>query len=465
MKLADVRAQPTFKPWRSRKFWWASVALHLGTLGFLWWQNLGVALPKTATEMAQAQREEVADLHKRVQSVQRMQSEFEKRNAAAGKGAGQSSGKNARVAKDASAQDLQTQLRELVQSMEAQQLPERAKELAKLTGLNEKQALEKLKSEAANLDKLSPEQLQQRAQTALDRQREQAQKAQDGQAVASANASPPASARSAAASGVQTASNSAAKSTGPSGKGGAGNSAAQSASPGQAGARSAGSSGGSGGGGERFAGTAAPGGVRGAVQDFRDYSGSVAPPVLNAANLQLGAGRILGAGGSPANRMMVDNWHIIGPFAGHGEQAIDKVLPPELRVDLDAEYEGQNKRRVRWQAHQLPSYPLIPPNAAESAVFYGYTEIKTDRARDVWLHLGADDDAKLWVNGDLVWRSGAQSKPWYRTSHTALKQELRTQNLTEASVRVSLKAGVNRFQFKLYNGCCEMFFAMAISPT
>jgi hypothetical protein len=452
MKFAEIRVQPKYRPWRSRKFWWASVALHVGTLGFLWGQNFGVALPKTAAEMVQAKADEVTELHKRVQSVERMRNEFEKRHAGSSKGSGKSSNSKA-SSKDAGAQELQNQLRELVRDMEAKAMPERAKELAKLTGMGEKQALEQLKKEATALDKLTPEQLQQRAQTVLAQQREQAQKAEQGLPLA--NTSRDAASAKALARNTNT--------TGPMGRSSAGNSTTQGASPSQANAKPSQGSG-SAGGGVQFAGAASPGSTRGGVRDLRDYSGSVEPPQINAAQLRLGSGRILGAGGSPANRMMVDNWHIIGPFAGHGEQAIDKVLPPELRVDLDAEYEGQNKRRVRWQLHQLPSYPLIPPNAAESAVYYGYTEIRTDRPRDVWLHLGADDDAKLWVNGDLVWTSGKQVKPWYRTSHTALKRELSTQNLTEASVRVALQAGVNRFQFKLYNGCCDMFFAMAVSP-
>jgi hypothetical protein len=101
------------------------------------------------------------------------------------------------------------------------------------------------------------------------------------------------------------------------------------------------------------------------------------------------------------------------------------INPQTLRVGAG--------RVLRWQYQSNAGYPFVPQPRAENAVYFAYTEVMVDEAREVWLDFGADDDSKLWLNGDLVWTSGA------------------------AEAR-------NTLLFKLYNGIDLMFFAVVLSP-
>ncbi|HEY8938779.1 MAG TPA: hypothetical protein VIM59_01275 [Cellvibrio sp.] len=166
------------------------------------------------------------------------------------------------------------------------------------------------------------------------------------------------------------------------------------------------------------------------------------------------AGRVIGAGGEYAERIYLNSWYLIGPFAGFaGEKLFDNPsYPPEQLVDLDAEYFGKDDRVLTWQYFNTNRYPLIPPDPAEDAVYYGYTEIKIDKATDVWLWVGADDDIKIWLNDNLVW-VGGYSKQWFFDEIYVRRQQYLSQwNVSEDKIRIHLNAGRNKILFKLSNG-------------
>lgn len=200
------------------------------------------------------------------------------------------------------------------------------------------------------------------------------------------------------------------------------------------------------------------------VVEHRNYDSEIATPRIDAARMRPGAGRILGAGGSYANRVYLDSWYMIGPFAGVGPESIDNGYPPESIIDLDAVYTGMHGRALRWRYEQFSQYPLVPVDYTEGAVYYGYTEVDMDRARDVLISVGADDDARLWVNDELVWQSGNHLKPWYRIHYKYLKGRIATLNLSEATRVVRLGKGRNRLLFKLYNGSGATFISLVLAP-
>jgi hypothetical protein len=108
---------------------------------------------------------------------------------------------------------------------------------------------------------------------------------------------------------------------------------------------------------------------------------------------------------------------------------------------------------------------LVPEPRHANAVYYAATELHSDRERDVWLELGVDDDAKLWLNDELVWTSSPiADKPWYRAPFYNLSERLAQQNLVEARVPVRLQQGPNRLLLKLYNGVDLTFFSVHVSP-
>jgi hypothetical protein len=199
--------------------------------------------------------------------------------------------------------------------------------------------------------------------------------------------------------------------------------------------------------------------------DRRSYGAFVAPPPIDAATMRAGAGRKLGAGGPYANRIVLDTWYVIGPFAAHGRGSIDAVYPPERGLDLDAVYYGKNDEPVRWNWQQDADYPFVPRPRAENAVYYAYTEVVVDQGTDMWMSIGADDDSKLWFNDRLVWISGLDNdKPWYRAPFYSLDIELGQRNLTEGQRKLHFHKGRNTILLKLYNGMNLMFFSVVLSP-
>jgi hypothetical protein len=198
--------------------------------------------------------------------------------------------------------------------------------------------------------------------------------------------------------------------------------------------------------------------------DSRAYGAFLAPPLVDANAARAGGGRTLGAGGPFANRIVLDTWYVIGPFAGHGRGSIDAIYPPERGVDLDAVFYGKNDEAVRWNWQQDAGYPFVPRPRAENAVYYAYTEVMADRDMDMWMDIGADDDSKLWFNERLVWISGDGDKPWYRTPFYSLDTELATRNLTEGQRKLHFHKGRNTVLLKLYNGMNLMFFSVVLAP-
>jgi hypothetical protein len=200
-----------------------------------------------------------------------------------------------------------------------------------------------------------------------------------------------------------------------------------------------------------------------AFSDTRSFGAYLQPPPVDAANMRAGRGRTIGAGGSYANRIFLDTWYVIGPFEGAGHDSQNAVYPPERGVDLDAVYFGKNDLPVRWTFQQDARYPSIPLPRAENAVYYAYTEVEVDRAMDLWVWIGGDDDTKMWFNDRLVWLSGDNlDKPWYRQAFMTVP-EMTTLNLTEGQRRLHFNKGRNTVLLKLYNGVDLMFFSVVLS--
>jgi len=174
-------------------------------------------------------------------------------------------------------------------------------------------------------------------------------------------------------------------------------------------------------------------------------------------------GRSIGAGGIYANRIYVDTWYVVGPFDAEGTRPLDHPYPPEFAVDLDGTYAGKFGKTLAWRYVQAGEYPTYLPDPAESAIYYGYTELMLDHDTDVWAWIGADDDCKLWVDDQLVWNGGAPLKPWFLVDARSMKREIADYNLSEGKVRLRLHAGRHRILFKLYNGVEVMFFSLVLS--
>lgn len=314
----------------------------------------------------------------------------------------------------------------------------RAARLAELLKIAPDQALAQVKADDARrlreLPKLDAAhtvaQLEQRARAAAERMREQARRDANGRPVSPRQAS--------------------AQPARPGGSLGGG---------GPAGAAGAGGAGGAGlgkGGGEATA------SIGGQGEPERVYDAMASGPTLDPGALRFAEGRSFGPGAAFANRVYLDNWHVVGPFAASSSRALDDVLGPELAVDLDALYAGRHGV-VGWAPQQSPTYPFVPEPREPDAIYYASTEPRVDRDTEVWLDLGVDDDAKLWLNDELVWASTNADKPWYHRPFYRLDEELSRYGLVEGRVRVLLRAGRNRLLLKLYNGVDLMFFSVVVA--
>lgn len=189
-------------------------------------------------------------------------------------------------------------------------------------------------------------------------------------------------------------------------------------------------------------------------------------PDLDAVPAVKGAGRLLGPGGTYANRVYVNRWYLIGPFEGkHGEGIFSNYShPPEQAVVLDAVYRGKGERLVKWEYINMARYPLNPSTESEDAVYYGYTELMVDAEQDLTLWVGADDDAQLWVNDRLVWTGGADNKRWFfGQAYGNWSAYVRAYNLTEGKRVVRFNKGRNKLFFKLSNGPTRLFFSLVLT--
>jgi hypothetical protein len=104
---------------------------------------------------------------------------------------------------------------------------------------------------------------------------------------------------------------------------------------------------------------------------------------------------------------LVIDWWLIGPFDAPGFSGFDRPFPPEERVDLQAEYAGQEGRTLRWVRHRagdpLGLVDLVQALApAKEAVGYAYAELEAPREMAAELRCGADDNLSVWLNGEKV---------------------------------------------------------------
>jgi len=187
------------------------------------------------------------------------------------------------------------------------------------------------------------------------------------------------------------------------------------------------------------------------------------PPAVDLASLRTAAGRVFGAGGTYAERVYLDTWYVIGPFAGKGDESLQAGFPPEDDVDLDAAYAGPEGRTLTWQFTSRGFYPFVPPDRRMDAVYYAYTEIRVDQDRDVWFSLAADDDSMMWLDERLVWVSSPGDKPWYHPPYFARDELVGSLSLIEGQRRVHLAAGVHHLLFKLCNADGHPFFSVVLS--
>ena len=136
-----------------------------------------------------------------------------------------------------------------------------------------------------------------------------------------------------------------------------------------------------------------------------------------------------------------DAWWIVGPFDNAGGIGYNKAYIPEDadQIDTAVEYSGKDKK-VKWEKRQddtLDGFIDLDRifGGVDWVIAYAYTIINSPEERQVQLRIGSDDQIKVWLNGESVFR--------FSQDRSAI--------LDQDIIPVELKAGENRILVK----CCE----------
>jgi hypothetical protein len=110
------------------------------------------------------------------------------------------------------------------------------------------------------------------------------------------------------------------------------------------------------------------------------------------------------------------DWYVIGPFDARGKKGFHLHYPPEEKVDLHAELDGQ-RGKVRWKRYTVREpapkvaarfVSLVDLRSkealgdADDAVAFGYTTFRVPAERTAEFRGAADDNFTVWVNGERV---------------------------------------------------------------
>jgi hypothetical protein len=121
------------------------------------------------------------------------------------------------------------------------------------------------------------------------------------------------------------------------------------------------------------------------------------------------------------------DWNLIGPFDGKGQTGQQITYPPEKKIDLAEELDGQNGK-VRWKRFRLKETPHTSKDRhqalvdltlkdalgkADDSVAFAYVEFHVDKAMKAEMRGAADDNFVVYVNGAKVfafeeWRNGVR---------------------------------------------------------
>ena len=127
-------------------------------------------------------------------------------------------------------------------------------------------------------------------------------------------------------------------------------------------------------------------------------------------------------------------WQVIGPFeASDFGGAFDTKFPPEVEVDLEADYEDG---ALKWAARPDYNDGKVHPLTGDYVATYLYRTIDTQEAGPVEFYFGSDDGIKVWLNGQSIHAN--------KIGRSALPDQDR--------VRATLRSGTNHLLVKIANG-------------
>jgi hypothetical protein len=102
----------------------------------------------------------------------------------------------------------------------------------------------------------------------------------------------------------------------------------------------------------------------------------------------------------------IGKWHYCGPFDNTNRIGFNTRYPPELGIDLKAEYAGKNGVKAAWKEGdftdgQVNSLRLFDDNN-ENVTCYLYREYNSPGAVQMPASFGSDDTLQVWINGERI---------------------------------------------------------------
>lgn len=177
------------------------------------------------------------------------------------------------------------------------------------------------------------------------------------------------------------------------------------------------------------------------------------PPKLPPRQFQAVPGRRLVSAPAPVEKgkdgswMFLDSWYLIGPWPNEDRRNLNTKFPPESIINLDAVYQNEEGNKLRWRFYQSGNEMIQPPGLGEYQIYYAFTELWSESECDRWIAVGSDDQSKVWVNDELVWKSSDILKGW---------------NPGEGLRKIHLNQGNNRILVRLENGHLSGGFSIIV---
>lgn len=154
--------------------------------------------------------------------------------------------------------------------------------------------------------------------------------------------------------------------------------------------------------------------------------------------------------------LFLDTWYVIGPWENNGKLNYENAHPPEIAVDLDAEYfdgkiiepNGTKRHPLKWRFVQSDIMRITPPNEQKRSTYFAFTEVYFEEPARMLVAIATDDAARMWVNDKLVWEDQGQSA-W---------------NLDEGFRVIDFKQGFNKILARIENSPTLCEFSVLLCP-
>jgi hypothetical protein len=98
---------------------------------------------------------------------------------------------------------------------------------------------------------------------------------------------------------------------------------------------------------------------------------------------------------------------LLGPFDSTDGKGFHTTFPPDRKVDLAAEYEGKDTKKIRWLRHTTKAdFGVVDFNKQigqlKAAAAFAYTAVESATERPVDIRVGSNNAIRIYLNGTEI---------------------------------------------------------------